>query len=188
MPIAIALEGASSGGGSSVSAPMLAFLVAAAAIGAIFATSVWLRRSRAQRADGLIHGDFSAFVLAALANAAKLDGAITDVERAAIADAMKEVSSSGSDHAEIEAALARATLSKNELVAYLQEHGAVFSHDQKVLLLKLLVSVFVADELFDEGEHQALIDYTTALGFDRQSAPGRLRGLVSDLARGRMVT
>jgi hypothetical protein len=51
-------------------------------------------------------------------------------------------------------------------------------------LLKALLSVFTADGSFDETEHAALVDYTAAVGFDRQSAPEILRGISRDFARG----
>ena len=40
------------------------------------------------------------------------------------------------------------------------------------------MTVFVADGKFDEIEHAALVDYTAAVGFDRQGAPEMLRGFV----------
>lgn len=188
LPILFALGRAPASLQGAGDAPILALLAALLAIGAWFAIGAWLRRRRAARADAKVHGDFEAFALAALANAAKLDGVVTGAEQEAIARAMSEAANSDFDPKRVEVALAHATLTKDELIAYVQERAALFSHDQKVLVLKALLSVFVADEHFDEGEHQALIDYTTALGFDRQSAPGQLRGLMSDLARGRMVT
>lgn len=183
-----ALQGATSPFGAASGAPTWGLLAVLIAICAVFGAGLWLRSRRAARAETLVHGDFETFVLAALANAAKLDGVVTSAEQDAIAQAMSEASNAAYDRARVEAALASASLSKSELIAYLQERSAVFSHDQKVLLLKLLLSVFVADELFDEGEHHALVEYATALGFDRQSAPGQLRGLLSDLSRGRMIT
>lgn len=188
LPTLMALQGGAFPSGGAGGAPMWALVAILVAICAFFAVSIWLRRRRAARAETLVHGDFETFVLAALANAAKLDGVVTGAEHEAIAHAMSEASNADYDRGKIESALASASLNKDELIAYLQERGALFSHDQKVLLLKLLLAVFVADELFDEGEHQALVEYTTALGFDRQSAPGQLRGLMSDLSRGRMVT
>ena len=50
-----------------------------------------------------------------------------------------------------------------------------FTRDQKVALLKALMSVFVSDGKFEESEHAALLDYTAAIGFDREGAPQLLR-------------
>jgi hypothetical protein len=54
-------------------------------------------------------------------------------------------------------------------------------------LLKALLSVFVSDGRFDETEHGALIDYTEAIGFDRQSAPEMLHRLSRDVVRGNIT-
>jgi uncharacterized membrane protein YebE (DUF533 family) len=162
-------------------------------LGLLGAAAVWLvwrvfaHRARAAKAEAALHDDFAAFVLQALASAALIDGQVGAGEREAIAAAIGEIAGERPSVEGVEAALA-AQLSKDDLLAYLDDHAARLSHEQKVGFLRALLSVFVADGKFDESEHQALIEFTAAVGFDRQSAPGRLRGLLSDMARGRVIT
>lgn len=146
-----------------------------------------LRRLRVGKTEGIVHGAFPEFALQALANAARLDGRVADAERAAIKSAMRELAGAEFDVASVDAALNAANLSKDELVDYLTSSAARFTTAQKTALLKALLGVFVADGRFDETEHQALVEYTAAIGFDRASAPGRLRGLLSDMARDRII-
>jgi uncharacterized membrane protein YebE (DUF533 family) len=87
----------------------------------------------------------------------------------------------------VRGALTSAQLTKDELVAYLAARSGKFSREQKMALLKALLSVFSADGRFDETEHAALVDYTAAVGFDRQSAPEMLRGIARDFQRGRIT-
>jgi uncharacterized membrane protein YebE (DUF533 family) len=84
----------------------------------------------------------------------------------------------------VETAFAGRGLNKDELVAFLAAQAATFTRDQKAALLKALLSVFVSDGKFDESEHAALVDYTAAVGFDRQNAPNMLRGLARSFQRG----
>jgi len=133
-----------------------------------------LRAGKAQRAVG---ESFADYALQALVNAAKIDGRINDQERAAIVGAMSELGGPVYTSKVLEAAFAKASLSKDELVAYLASRSTTVSREQKVALLKALLSVFVADSHFDEREHAALVDYTEAVGFDRQAAPDLLRRL-----------
>jgi uncharacterized membrane protein YebE (DUF533 family) len=65
--------------------------------------------------------------------------------------------------------------------------ATAFTQDQKVVLLKALLAVFAADGHFDENEHAALIDYTAAVGFERQSAAERLRALLKSATSGRFT-
>jgi uncharacterized membrane protein YebE (DUF533 family) len=164
---------------------LLALLAAAAA------WMVWrvlMHRLRAAKAEAIVHDDFVAFALHALASAARIDGEVGSAERDAIGAAVREISGKPMESARVDAALSGSQLSKQELLAYLEEHSDRLSHEQKVGFLRALLSVFVADGRFDEGEHQALVEFTAAIGFDRQTAPGRLRGLLSDMARGRVIT
>ena len=160
---------------------MLAAL--AAWLGGVSLTRL-LRARKAQAATGGRYGDF---VLEALVNAAKIDGRVNQAERAAIAAALAEATGSAIDPPVLENSFAHARLSKDELVAYLAAQASRFTHQQKVSLLKALLAVFVADNQFNESEHAALIDYTEAVGFDRQSAPQMLRGLEGDLRRGNII-
>ncbi len=161
-------------------------LLIAAVVGWIGVRAV-VRRLRARKAESVVHGAFADYALEALVNAARLDGRIADAERSAILQAMRDIAGSNFDAARLDAALSRAVLTKDELVAYLEDKSRSFSDDQKVHFLKALLGVFVADGRFDEIEHHALIEYSAAVGFDRQSAPQMLRGLVSDMVKDRIT-
>lgn len=154
---------------------------------AVWGLNVVVRRRRAQRAAALVEGDFGAFMLEALASAASIDGRLGREECAAIAAAMRETAGAELSGAQVKAVAAAARLSKGDLIAYLGEKSQLFSHEQKTALLKALLGVFVADGRFDDVEHAALIDYTAAVGFDRQSAPQRLRGVLDDMARDKIA-
>lgn len=165
----------------------LALVVLLAVVLGWFVLRMGVRRMRASSAEAVVHGSYDVFVLEALANAAKLDGRVTAAERAAIVVSIREACGSEASPAQVDDALGRAMLTKEALVAYLEEHASAFNQEQKVRFLKALLSVLVADGQFDETEHHALVDYTAAIGFDRQSAPQRLRGLISDMARDRIT-
>jgi len=173
-------ETADSGGGP------LALVILIAAIAGWIGLRQFIRGMRARKTEGAVGDDFSKFALEALVNAAKIDGRVNDAERTAIATAMRDLSA-GFDAATVAPAFERARLSKDELVAYLAAKAGSFSRAQKTALLKALLSVFVADGRFDETEHGALVDYTAAVGFDRQGAPDMLRGIASDFKRGNIT-
>lgn len=173
---------AANGGG-----PALALIILiAAAIGWI-AVRQLVRGLRAQRTQSAVGADFSKYALEALVNAAKIDGRMSEAEQTAIAAAMRELTAAEIDSSALASALAEARLTKDELVAYLAARSAQFSRAQKTALLKALLSVFSADGRFDEVEHAALVDYTAAVGFDRQSAPEMLRSIARDFQRGRIT-
>ena len=159
----------------------------------IFMVVAWIsfrvvaRALRARKTQAAVGGSFEDYVLEALANAAHIDGRLNPAERTAIASAMREIAGPGFEEARVETALSRARLSKAELVAYLASRAGAFSHEQKSALLKALLAVFVADGAFDEIEHAALVDYTAAVGFDRQSAPQMLRRIAGDFSRGNIT-
>ena len=165
----------------------LALLVLIAAIAAWLGIRALVRRLRADKTETVVHGAFADYALEALVNAAKIDGRVSEAERAAVAQAMAEIAGAGFDAALVTAAFTRARLTKDELVAYLAERARAFARAQKVSLLKALLAVFVADGRFDETEHAALVDYTAAIGFDRQSAPEMLRGIARDFSRGNIT-
>ncbi len=146
-----------------------------------------IRRLRAGKTEATVHGDFRSYALAALTNAAHIDGRIEDSEREAIRTCMSEITGSHFEMRLVDAALTEAKLTKSELVAYLQAHSNAFTRDQKMQLLKALLAVLVADQGFQEDEHQALVDYTAAVGFDRQGAPEVLRRISRDFARGNIT-
>ncbi len=171
-----------SGGGA------LALLVLVAVVLAWAGLRLLIRRLRAGKTELVVHGEFHQYALAALVNAARLDGRVAEAERAAILAAMREIAGAGFEASAVAAGFASAALGKDELVAYLALRADKFSHAQKTAFLKALLAVFVADGRFDEAEHHALVDYTAAIGFDRKSAPERLRALVSDMVKGKITT
>lgn len=167
-------------------APIALFVIVVAIVAWIGLRAL-IRSLRAGKAAAAIGVDFRSYAMEALANAANIDGRVNEAERAAIAQAMCELTGAAVEVAAVETALRSAKLSKDELVAYLADRSGAFSRSQKTALLKALLSVFVADGKFDETEHAALVDYTAAVGFDRQSAPEMLRRLSQDFVRGRIT-
>lgn len=174
-------EPASNGG------TVVALFVVVAAIALWVALRAFVRGLRARKTQSATGGDFTGYALEALVNAAKIDGRVNDAEKRAITIAMRDLAGEAFEAIKVEACFATAKLNKDELVAFLAARSHHFTRDQKVALLKALMSVFVADGKFDEVEHAALMDYTAAIGFDRQSAPQMLRGLVGDFKRGNIT-
>lgn len=174
-------------GGADTSGSALALLLLIAAVVGWLGIRAMIRQLRAGKTQAAVHGDFTAYALEALANAARIDGRIKDTERAAILACMSEITGAAFDAARVEAALREARLNKAELVAYLQAHANAFTREQKMHLLKALLAVLTADQDFDEAEHDALVDYTSAVGFDRQTAPQMLRRLAGDFSRGNIT-
>lgn len=170
-------------GGASALGLLVLIVVAIAWIG----LRSLLRGQRAKEAERVVGVSFPDFALEALANAARIDGEVNPPERTAIAAAMSEINAAPFEPARVDAALAQARLNKDQLIAYLLAKSAVFSRAQKTLLLKSLLLLIVADDRFDEAEHAALVDYTEAVGFDRQTAPELLRRLTRDFTRGNIT-
>jgi uncharacterized membrane protein YebE (DUF533 family) len=158
---------------SAGNAPLALLVVLVAAVG-WFGLRTLVRTMRAGKVAAAVGGSFNDFACEALVNASKLDGRIDERERTVIRNGLREIGVSLSEVA-LEAAFTRARLSKNELVAYMAAKAGVFTRDQKAWLLKTLFAVFVADGRFEEQEHAALVDYTAAIGFDREKAPEVLR-------------
>lgn len=171
--ISAGAQGGAAGAPEADNAP-LALLVLVAAAAAWFGLRTMVRSLRAGKAEAAVHGNFNDYALEALVNASKLDGRVDERERTVIRSALQEIGISLSEVA-LETAFTHARLSKNELVAYLSAKASSFTREQKAWLLKTLLAVFVADGRFDEEEHAALVDYTTAIGFDRDKAPDVLR-------------
>lgn len=165
----------------------LALFLAIVIIVAWVALRTLVRSLQARKAERTVGASFTDYALEALVNAAKIDGRVNDEERAAIARAIGDLAGPTYTPEVVEAAFGKARLSKDELVSYLATRSKSFSREQKVALLKALMSVFVADGRFDEREHAALVDYTEAIGFDRGDAPDLLRGLGRDFARGNIT-
>lgn len=163
---------------------VLALFVIVAAVALWLALRAFIRGLRANKTQSAVGGNFTEYALEALVNAAAIDGRVSDTEKRAVVIAMREIDGAAFEAVRVEEAFAQARLSKDELVAYLAARSQAFTRDQKVALLKGLMSVFVADGSFDETEHGALVDYTAAVGFDRQGAPQMLRGLARDFKRG----
>lgn len=166
---------------------MIAIVLLLAAIGAWLGFRALIQSMRAGKAETVLQGDFTAFALEALVNAAKIDGRVTEAEVRAITGAMREIAGKVIEANTVGQALANARLSKDELIAFLSARSGTFGREQKLMLLKALMNVFVADGAFDEGEHHALVEYTTAVGFDRQGAVQMLRGLAGDFRRGNIT-
>jgi hypothetical protein len=157
------------------------------AIAAWVAFRWFMHRRNVQAAERVVGGSFEAFALEALANAARIDGRVVESERAALTELMREIAGPNFDPARAAAALDGARLNKDQLLDYLAKKSGTFSHEQKSLLLKSLLALIVADNKFHEAEHAALVDYTEAVGFDRQSAPDLLRSLGRDVKSGNMI-
>lgn len=166
---------------------VVALFIVIAAVALWMALRAFIRGLRARKTEAATGGDFEGYALEALVNAAKIDGRVNEAEQRAIVLAMRELGGAAFDATRVEACFATARLNKDELVAFLAARSGAFSRDQKVALLKALMTVFVADGKFDEVEHAALLDYTAAVGFDRPGAPQLLRGLLGDFKRGNIT-
>lgn len=173
--------------GEDAAGASLALFLLVVICAAWLALRTFVRSLRARKAERTVGASFADFALEALVNAAKIDGLVNDDERRAVARAVGELGGPTYNGQVVEQAFVKAKLSKDELVAYLAARAKSFSRDQKVAFLKALLSVFVSDGKFDEREHAALVDYTTAIGFDRQTAPDLLRGLTRNFARGNIT-
>jgi uncharacterized membrane protein YebE (DUF533 family) len=163
--------------------PLLIVVLAIVAVW--IAASSYLKKRRANTAAAVVGNDYGSFLLAALANAARIDGRVDEAERTAMADAMSQATGAPFSRQDVDGALSKARLSKDELVAYLASNGRQFSLDQKSQLLKAVLSVAMADGRFDEREHAIYLDYIAAVGFDHRSAPQMLQEMVRDLAAGK---
>jgi len=155
----------------------LALFVLIVVAGGWILVRMGIRRLRSGKARAKVGESFTEFALQALVSAAKLDGRVNEPEKRAVLTAMREIDGAAFEGVRVEERFAKPTLSKDELIAYLQTRAHRFTRDQKASLIRALVSVFVSDGQFDEDEHAALIDYTAAIGFDRGSAPEMLRSL-----------
>lgn len=173
---------ASQDGGSTALALFALIVIVAAWLG----LRNLIRTLRAGKTRSVVGTAFTDYAREALVNAAKIDGRVSDDERAAVARALTDLVGAH-DEGKLATVFTTARLSKDELVAYLATHARAFSREQKTALLKALLSVFSADGTFDETEHGALVDYTAAVGFDRQTAPEILRGLAGDFRRGNIT-
>jgi len=166
----------SASGGTSSGGAVIALFVVVAAIALWVAFRAFVRSLQAKKTETAVGTDFTGYALAALVNAAKLDGRVNDEEKRAIVIAMREIGGEAFEAVRVEEAFAKPGLNKDELISFLASRGRAFTRDQKVALLKALMAVFVSDGMFQETEHSALIDYTAAIGFDRQGIPEMLRG------------
>jgi uncharacterized membrane protein YebE (DUF533 family) len=166
---------------------VVALFVIIAAVALWVALRAFVRSLRARKTQAATGGDFTGYALQALVNAAKIDGKVNDAERQAIVLAMRDLAGAAFEAAKVEECFATARLNKDELVDFLAAKSRSFTRDQKVGLLKALMTVFVSDGKFDEVEHAALVDYTAAVGFDRPGAPQMLRSLAGDFKRGNIT-
>lgn len=161
---------------SSNGGAVVALFLIIAAVALWIAFRAFIRGLQAKKTEAATGGDFTGYALQALVNAAKLDGRVNDEEKRAITIAMREIGGEAFEAVKVEEAFARPGLNKDELISFLAARSRAFTRDQKVALLKALMAVFVSDGKFEETEHSALIDYTAAIGFDRQGVPEMLRG------------
>ena len=160
---------------SSSGGAVIALFIIVAAVGLWFALRTFIRGLQAKKTETATGGDFTGYALEALVNAAKIDGRVNDQEKRAITLAMREIAGEAFEALKVEESFARQGLNKDELISFLAARSRAFSRDQKVALLRALMSVFVSDGKFEESEHGALMDYTAAVGFDREGAPQLLR-------------
>ena len=110
---------------------------------------------------------FTAFLLEVLVNAAKIDGDAADAEIDAIAAAMTDATKTAYARTDAQAAIARAALSRADLVAHLKKSGRAFSKEERMALLRHLFTVVAADGKFEEAERTALLAYIEAIGFEQ---------------------
>ncbi|MGE0046378.1 MAG: TerB family tellurite resistance protein [Hyphomonadaceae bacterium] len=108
---------------------------------------------------------FADFLLQALVNAARVDGEAADGEIDAIVTAMSAARGAPVSAEEVRAAIAGATLTREDLVAYLTKHGRRFTKEERTKLLRDLLSVIAADGRFETAERDALMAYIEAVGF-----------------------
>lgn len=160
---------------SSNGGAVIALFVIVAAVGLWFALRTFIRGLQAKKTETATGGDFTGYALEALVNAAKIDGRVNEQEKRAITQAMREIAGEAFEAVKVEESFARQGLNKDELISFLAARSRAFNRDQKVALLRALMSVFVSDGKFEESEHGALMDYTAAVGFDREGAPQLLR-------------
>jgi uncharacterized membrane protein YebE (DUF533 family) len=166
---------------------VVALFIFVAAVALWVALRAFVRSLQARKTQAATGGDFTGYALQALVNAAKIDGRVNDAEKQAIVLAMRDLAGAAFEAAKVEECFATARLNKDELVSFLAARSGAFTRDQKVGLLKALMTVFVSDGKFDESEHAALVDYTAAVGFDRPGAPQILRNLAADFKRGNIT-
>ncbi len=160
---------------SSNGGAVIALFIIVAAVGLWFALRTFIRGLQAKKTETATGGDFTGYALEALVNAAKIDGRVNEHEKRAITLAMREIAGEAFEALKVEECFGRQGLNKDELISFLAARSRAFSRDQKVALLRALMSVFVSDGKFEESEHGALMDYTAAVGFDREGAPQLLR-------------
>ena len=164
--------------------PTLLFLVLAGIV-IFLGLGSMQRKQRVQAVETVVHGNFADYTLEVLANAAKIDGRVDDAERQAITDVMTQIKGAPFARTEADAALLRARLNKDQLIAYLSARARTFTLDQKTALLKGVLSVAMADGHFHEREHAIYLDYIAAVGFERKTAPEILQRWVHDMAAGK---
>jgi uncharacterized membrane protein YebE (DUF533 family) len=109
---------------------------------------------------------FLEFLLEALVNGARIDGQADEAERQTIERIMSEAKGAPFARADVDAAIERATLTREDLCGYLKRKGRSFSADERMTILRGLVAVIAADGRLTEPERAALIGYIEAIGFD----------------------
>ncbi|MBL8550724.1 MAG: TerB family tellurite resistance protein [Hyphomonadaceae bacterium] len=108
---------------------------------------------------------FLEFLLEVLVNGARIDGAADASERDEIVKIMTEVKGAPFERAQVDLRLELATLTREDLCAYLGRAGVHFSEEERKTVLRGLVRVIAADGRLDAAESAALVGYIEAIGF-----------------------
>lgn len=108
---------------------------------------------------------FLEFLLEVLVNGARIDGAADESERGVIVAIMSEAKGAPFPRAQVDLRLELATLTREDLCAYLGKAGVHFSEEERKTVLRGLVRVIAADGRVEPAESAALIGYIEAIGF-----------------------
>ena len=166
-------------------APWIVLIVA---LGAIWFAMRRLRRQRhALDTEAVVGQNYSEYLLQVLVNAAKLDGAVNVAEREAIVSYLSQVLGAPVEQVTVNTALSNARLSKEQLIAYLTTRAGTLTAEQKLQLIKGVLTVIAADGVLEDSERETLIDYIEAMGFDRKQAPSVLTELIRMPSSGNYV-
>jgi uncharacterized membrane protein YebE (DUF533 family) len=122
---------------------------------------------------------FPDFLLEVLANAARIDGDAADLERQAIVAAMTTATGAVFPRESVDAAIAAATLTRDDLTGYLRRRAGRFSKAEKMTLVRELLAVIAADGLFAAPERDALMGYIEATGVGGGGADAIIEALVA---------
>lgn len=151
--------------------------LALAALAYWFGATTMQQKRRADETAQVVGGDYGQYLLEVLANAANIDARVEEAERAAIVRVMSEAGAPVARD-KVDDALAKARLSKEQLLAYLRERSGAFTEEQKLTLLRGVLAVANADGQFVQREQEIYQRYIEAVGVRRQSAPVTVQSLL----------